>query len=71
MSKIKTMKIVNLVLLILVINQLAGGEFYHKISPTLFKWGHKRAAILIAIFIFIHLLTNWKWIKANYLKRKK
>jgi hypothetical protein len=71
MTKIKTMKIVNLVLLVLVINQLIGAEIYPKISDNLFKWGHKRAAILIAIFIFIHLITNWKWIKANYLKRRK
>jgi hypothetical protein len=65
------MKIGNLVLLVLVINQLVGAEIYPKISDNLFKWGHKRAAILIGIFIFIHLITNWKWIKANYLKRRK
>lgn len=71
MSKTKTMKIVNVVLLILIINQLAGAQIYPKISPALFKWGHKRAAILLTAFIFIHLLTNWGWIKANFLKRKK
>lgn len=71
MSKIKTMKIVNVTLFLLVINQLAGALIYPKISYKLFKWGHKAAAILLAAMIFIHLLTNLGWIKANFLKKKK
>ena len=69
MSKNKVLKVVNLVLLVLIINQMVGAFLYWSISPTLFEWGHKQAGILLAVVIVIHLILNWSWVKTNYFKK--
>ena len=70
MSRNKVLKIVNVVLLILVISQVATGYFGAKLSFEAFKWGHKRAVLVLLAFAALHLVLNWNWVKANFFKRK-
>ena len=70
MNKNRALKVVNLVLLVLIINQMVGAFLYSRISHELFVWGHERAGILLAVVAAVHLALNWNWVKANYFKRK-
>ena len=70
MSKIKALKVVNIVLLVFIANQWIGATVYPKISPGLFEWGHERAGILLVVIAAVHLILNWNWVKANYFRKK-
>lgn len=69
MSKNKTLRVLNIVLAVLLINQWVGGTVYPKISESMFEWGHERAGILLGVAAIIHLALNWNWVKANYFKK--
>ncbi len=68
MNRNKALKVVNAVLFVLIINQMVGGFFYWGISHELFQWGHKRAGMLLAVVIAVHLGLNWNWVKTSYFK---
>jgi hypothetical protein len=70
MSKIKALKVVNVILLVLLINQAATGMLGMKLPHWAFEWGHKRAAIVLLTVAAVHLILNWNWIKANYFRKK-
>lgn len=70
MGKNKALKVVNLILLVLIINQMVGAFLYFKISHAFFEWGHERAGMLLAAVAAVHLALNWNWFKANYFKKK-
>ena len=70
MSKNKWLKIINVALLVLILNQWIGSAVYPRISPELFEWCHERAGILLVVVAAAHLFLNWNWVKANYFKKK-
>ena len=71
MSKNKALKIVNIVLAALVINQIAGAFLFAKgaFSYPVFVWLHKRAVWALMAAVLAHLILNWNWIKSNYFKK--
>ena len=69
MTKNKALKIVNVVLLVLLINQAATGMLGINMSATAFEWLHRRAALLLIAATVVHLVLNWNWIKASYFKK--
>jgi hypothetical protein len=70
MSRNKALKIVNVVLLVLLLNQLVSGLLAAngKLSHEGFEWLHARAAWLLLIVAAAHIVLNWNWIKASYFK---
>ena len=70
MSRNKALKVVNLILLVLLINQAATGMLGMDLPNWAFEWGHKRAAYVLITLAIIHLVLNWNWMKANYFKKK-
>lgn len=70
MSKIKALKVVNVILLILLSNQAATGMLGMKLPHWAFEWGHKHAAFVLLAVAAVHLVLNWNWVKANYFSRK-
>ena len=70
MSKNKALKVVNVVLLVLIINQAATGMLAMKLPHEVFEWGHARAAFVLLAVAAVHILLNWNWVKANYFKKK-
>lgn len=70
MAKNKWLKVVNVVLLVLIINQWIGSAVYPRISHELFEWAHERAGILLVVVAAVHLILNWSWVKTNYFKKK-
>ena len=69
MSKNKALKIVNIILLILLINQFLTGIFGMELPYAVFQWCHKRAAYVLLAVAAVHLVLNWNWVKANYYKK--
>jgi hypothetical protein len=69
MSKNKWLKIVNVVLLVLLVNQALTGMLGMQLPYVVFKWGHKHAAYALLAVAAVHLILNWNWIKANYFKK--
>jgi len=72
MPKNKVLKVVNLVLALLVVNQFASVFlFENEVIPYRgFEWMHKRAAFVLLAVAAVHLVLNWNWVKANYFKKK-
>lgn len=72
MTKNGVLKVVNIILAILVINQITGPFLLENeiISYPVFKWMHKRAVWVLMATLLAHLILNWNWIKANYFKKQ-
>jgi hypothetical protein len=66
MRKNTALKMLNLILAIFLINQILTGLFGPKLSPAAFEIFHRKAAIVLASLIVLHLILNSNWIKANY-----
>ena len=70
MSRNKGLKVVNVVLLVLLINQAATGMLAIKLPYKAFQWAHERAAFVLLAVAAVHLVLNWNWVKTNYFKKK-
>jgi hypothetical protein len=72
MSKNKALKIVNVVLAVLVINQIGSAFLFERgaISYTAFEWMHKRGVWVLIAAVVVHLILNWNWVKANYFRKR-
>lgn len=71
MTKNTALKILNPVLVILLISQILTGLFGLKLSPEAFEIFHRKAALVLAGLVVLHLVLNFNWIKANYFKSRK
>jgi hypothetical protein len=70
MKKVKALKIVNLLLFLAFISQASTGMVRNFIDAELFAVIHRAGGILLLIFAVTHLILNWGWVKANFLKAK-
>lgn len=68
MKKHQLLKIVNPILLLLFISQAGSGLLRHSLSHDVFEIIHEGGGIALIITSFIHLLLNWEWVRANFLK---
>jgi len=71
MKKNAALKILNPILAVLLINQLLTGLFGMKLSPEAFEIFHRKAALVLAALVVLHLILNFNWIKANYFRSRK
>jgi|WetSurMetagenome_2_1015567.scaffolds.fasta_scaffold811684_1 hypothetical protein len=69
MKKNAILKIINPILGLLFINQILTGIFGRQLPLGMFEIFHKKAAVVFACVVVVHLILNWNWIKANYFKR--
>ena len=68
MDKKTLLKIVNPILLVLIVNQLATGS-----KPRLYGFGtfrlmHKQTAVILSMVLVAHLALNFPWIRNTYWK---
>jgi membrane-bound ClpP family serine protease len=74
MDKNTTLKIVNPVLAVLILNQPFSGLLYSLTDWDAFETMHIGGGILLLLVAGIHLMLNWKWVQMNFFenaKRKK
>lgn len=69
MKKNTAHKILNPILLVLIVNQLATGFLGGSLSREAFEWLHKGGGVALACCVVVHLLLNFSWIKASYLSK--
>lgn len=75
MSRVKMLRIVNLLLALVFIGVAFGGltrMFFEDLIPySTFRQIHPISGLIFVILVFAHIYLNFNWIKANYLKKKK
>ena len=67
------LKIVNVILAILFLSQVITGalqDWFNIFSPSAYDVLHVKGGLLFALFVVIHTVLNWGWIRSNYFKTK-
>ena len=67
----KILKILNPILLLTVIFTLVGVVGYNITELEPWRQLHFISGALFFLAAILHLILNWGWVKASYLKRKK
>ena len=65
------LKILNLVIALLLLNQVLTALLSGALSRGLFEKVHETGGFLLFLGVVFHLLLNWGWVKATYLKRRE
>ena len=68
MKKNTILKIINPTMGLLLLNQILTGFFGQQLPHKTFEILHKKSAIVIGCLVVAHIILNWSWVKANYLK---
>ena len=67
MNKRILLKIVNILLALLILNQATTGMLRGILPGEAFEFLHEGGGITLFIFALIHVYLNWAWVKANIL----
>jgi hypothetical protein len=70
MKKAVALKIINILLAVLMLNQGLTGLLHDRLPEEAFEAFHITGAILLVAGTILHLALNWSWIKAMYLRKK-
>ena len=70
MNKMTMLKILNLILGLIVINQALTGLLHDFLPTETFELIHKIGGIFLILGIIFHVIFNWKWIQVNYLSKQ-
>lgn len=70
MKRNTMLKILNPILGLLLLNQLASALFHDALTHEAFEIMHQGGGILLAIVAALHITLNWNWIRANFLKSR-
>ncbi len=66
MKKNKVLKIINPILAILVLYQVITGSMHEVIPKESFEAVHVSGGVALVVFVIIHLLLNWNWVRASF-----
>lgn len=64
-----SLKIINPILGILLINQVLVGLLHGMLPKAVFEVMHEGGGIVLAIVALLHVVLNWKWIKTTYFRK--
>ena len=70
MTRNNALKVINPVLGLLVVSQAATGLLNDLLPREVFEISHGVGGLLLVIVAITHLILNWNWVKATFLKRK-
>jgi hypothetical protein len=66
MSKSGALKVVNALLAVLIVTQVASGYYGMGMGPKAFDIIHRGGAIVLIVLVVAHLWLNWNWIKMAF-----
>jgi hypothetical protein len=66
MKKITSLKITNVILLILFLCQATTGLAHPFIGDESFEILHPSVGVLLIITGIVHIVLNWGWVKSNF-----
>jgi hypothetical protein len=69
MNKNRGNKVLVPIVAILLVNQMLSGMLGMSLPPGAFDVLHRGGAIVLLVAAGLHLILNWSWIKANYLRK--
>ena len=70
MTRSTALKVLNPILGLLFISQAATGILHDLLPHEVFEISHGVGGLLLVIAAVIHVILNWSWVKATFLKRK-
>ncbi|MCE5341045.1 MAG: hypothetical protein LLF92_07955 [Planctomycetaceae bacterium] len=70
MKKVTILKITNVLLLILFVNQAVSVIFREHYSHEAFGFFHKDAGIVLLCLMGLHLFLNFNWFKSSFIHKK-
>ena len=65
-----TLKIINPLIFLLMINQVVTAFLRDAIGDKLFGLLHGLTGMLLAVLVIVHLILNWSWVRTQYSPRK-
>ena len=68
MKKASWLKVINLLLFVVILNQAMSGLLHDQLSPGAFEILHESAAYVLLALVALHLWLNWTWIANNFLR---
>ena len=71
MNKRNLLKIVNVILAILILNQATTALLHDLLSRDAFEFLHEGGGVILFVTALVHVYLNWAWVKANILPGKK
>ena len=71
MNKRNLLKLVNILLALLILNQAATGILHDLLPHSVFEFLHEGGGPTLFIVAIVHLYLNWAWVKANILPGRK
>ncbi len=71
MNKRTLLKIVNVILAVLILNQAITALLHDFITRNVFGYLHEGGGVTLFIFALVHVYLNWAWVKSNLLHGKK
>ena len=70
MKKATVLKVVNVALAILFVNQAATGMLHDELSREAFEVLHQGAAFALIAVAVLHVALNWGWVRGLFAKRR-
>jgi hypothetical protein len=70
MKKATVLKVVNVALAILFVNQAATGLLHDELSHETFELLHQNAAFVLVAAAVLHVALNWNWVRGLFAKRR-
>lgn len=68
MKKTGWLKLVNILLFICALSQIATGLSHEILNPEIFTIMHSAGGIFFAILAVAHVILNWAWVRAGFFK---
>lgn len=70
MKRNALLKILNPILAVLFVNQVTTGALHGYLSEEAYEILHEGSGVVFAVAALLHVIMNWNWVKANFLKGK-
>ncbi len=69
MKRNSALKVLNPILGVLLVSQIATGLFGASIPYETFETVHEGGGILLGVVVVLHVILNWNWIRASYFRK--
>ena len=71
MNKRNLLKIVNILIALLILNQATTALIHDLLPRDVFGFLHKNGGVILFVAVLIHVYLNWAWVKSNILRSRK
>lgn len=70
MKRAFLLKILNPFLALLFVNQVLSAMLHGILAKNVYDLLHEGGGKLLTVAVFLHVILNWPWIKANFFQKK-